>query len=50
MDNYFDNTISIAVIHHLDNSNKRVDAINEMFRVTNMVELYSYMFGHSINH
>lgn len=33
-DNYFDNTISIAVIHHLDNINKRVDAINEMFRIT----------------
>lgn len=33
-DNYFDNTISIAVIHHLDNIDKRVDAINEMFRIT----------------
>lgn len=33
-DNYFDNTISIAVIHHLDSLEKRIDAINEMFRVT----------------
>lgn len=33
-DNYFDNCISIAVIHHLDSIEKRVAAINEMFRVT----------------
>jgi SAM-dependent methyltransferase len=34
IDNYFDNTISIAVIHHLDSKQKRIDAINEMFRIT----------------
>lgn len=33
-DNYFDNTISIAVIHHLDSTQKRIEAINEMFRIT----------------
>ena len=33
-DNYFDNTISIAVIHHLDSKEKRINAINEMFRIT----------------
>lgn len=32
--NYFDNTISIAVIHHLDSKEKRIEAINEMFRIT----------------
>lgn len=32
--NYFDNTISIAVIHHLDSRDKRINAINEMFRIT----------------
>ena len=32
--NYFDNTISIAVIHHLDSREKRIDAMNEMFRIT----------------
>jgi tRNA (uracil-5-)-methyltransferase TRM9 len=33
-DNYFDNTISIAVIHHLDSREKRIEAINEMIRIT----------------
>jgi tRNA (uracil-5-)-methyltransferase TRM9 len=32
--NYFDNSISIAVIHHLDSREKRINAINEMFRIT----------------
>ena len=35
-DNYFDNTISIAVIHHLDSVEKRISAIKELFRITNV--------------
>ncbi len=34
IDQYFDNTISIAVIHHLDTCQKRIQAINELFRIT----------------
>jgi ubiquinone/menaquinone biosynthesis C-methylase UbiE len=33
-DNSIDNCISIAVIHHLDTSEKRLQAIKEMIRVT----------------
>lgn len=33
-DNYFDATISIAVIHHLESYTKRKDAIDELVRVT----------------
>ena len=33
-DNEFDNTISIAVIHHLSTNEDRIDAINELIRVT----------------
>lgn len=33
-DNMFDNCISIAVIHHLDSQEKRIQAIKEMFRIT----------------
>ena len=32
--NTFDNTISIAVIHHLSNNNDRIKAIEELLRVT----------------
>jgi tRNA (uracil-5-)-methyltransferase TRM9 len=32
-DNYFDFVISVAVIHHLDTLEKRIKAINEIFRV-----------------
>ena len=32
--NYFDATISIAVIHHLESYTKRKDAIDELIRVT----------------
>ena len=33
-DDYFDATISIAVIHHLDSFIKRKDAVDELIRVT----------------
>ena len=33
-DNEFDNTISIAVIHHLSTHQDRINAINELIRVT----------------
>ena len=33
-DDYFDATISIAVIHHLDSYIKRKDAVDELIRVT----------------
>ena len=33
-DNYFDNIISIAVIHHLSNIDDRVKAIRELYRIT----------------
>jgi ubiquinone/menaquinone biosynthesis C-methylase UbiE len=33
-DNYFDNTMSIAVIHHLQNRTERIKAITELVRVT----------------
>lgn len=33
-DNEFDNTISIAVIHHLSTDQDRINAINELIRVT----------------
>ena len=32
--NFFDYTLSIAVIHHLYNENNRIKAINELFRIT----------------
>ena len=32
--NYFDATISVAVIHHLSTSERRIKAINEQIRVT----------------
>jgi ubiquinone/menaquinone biosynthesis C-methylase UbiE len=33
-DNLFDNTISIAVLHHIASRKRRIDVINEMLRVT----------------
>ena len=33
-DSYFDNTICIAVIHHLRERNERIQAIRELMRVT----------------
>tara|TARA_Y100000591_G_scaffold21075_2_gene15609 strand:- start:7008 stop:7637 length:630 start_codon:yes stop_codon:yes gene_type:complete len=45
-DNYFDNTISIAVIHHLDSREKRIEAINEMFRITkNNGNIFIYVWA-----
>ena len=45
-DNFFDNTISIAVIHHLDTKQKRINAINEMFRITkNNGTLFIYVWA-----
>ena len=44
--NYFDNTISIAVIHHLDSREKRIEAINEMFRITkNNGNIFIYVWA-----
>jgi SAM-dependent methyltransferase len=33
-DNFFDHTISIAVIHHLKKRNERIKAISELIRIT----------------
>ncbi len=33
-DNYFDNTISIAVIHHLEKQEDRIKALSELLRIT----------------
>lgn len=47
-DNNFDNSISIAVIHHLDSVKKRVDAINEMFRITKVNgTLFIYVWAYN---
>jgi tRNA (uracil-5-)-methyltransferase TRM9 len=34
-DNYFDNVICIAVIHHLETKEERIKAISELIRITN---------------
>jgi ubiquinone/menaquinone biosynthesis C-methylase UbiE len=35
-DNYFDNVISIAVIHHFDKRSDRIKAIKELLRITKL--------------
>jgi ubiquinone/menaquinone biosynthesis C-methylase UbiE len=46
-DNQFDYVFSIAVIHHLETREKRIEAINEMFRIVNtnsLIFIYVWAF------
>jgi SAM-dependent methyltransferase len=46
-DNYFDNIISIAVIHHLDKLDDRIKAIRELIRITKIggrIMIYVWAF------
>ena len=44
-DNYFDYLMSIAVIHHFCNKERRLQAISELIRVTKKKVKYLFMFG-----
>ena len=46
-DEHFDNSMSIAVIHHLENKNDRIKAITELLRITKkngMIMVYVWAF------
>lgn len=50
-DNLYDNTLCIAVIHHLDNRNDRIMAIQELLRITKIggqIIIYVWAFEQPI--